>query len=283
MDMKRILQAIDGASTKPVEGSNDMKKFLQIVESTGPSNRLTQAESIAVQTYTAPEPRKTITSPVLNVNKDARPSMVGKYFKQIEEEFQESEQRYKDRSRQLAERVIKKISPQTKKKLKEETEGVDSVTLDIPLLIRLMEFAREDAQDDMTLHQVAERMIGMKEEGQALSMSDYKDIVGSIDEDAVDDFIAKGGKVVQGKYKPPRKSEKTDYGSKHIGGKRDAVAGKAGKTLGKAAKTNFKGDGKPVVNVEEAHGNSKIYDKCWTGFKKVPGKKRGEDGSCVKK
>lgn len=34
--------------------------------------------------------------------------------------------------------------------------------------------------------------------------------------------------------------------------------------------------------VEEAHGNSKIYDKCWTGYRKVPGKKRGEDGSCEK-
>ena len=34
--------------------------------------------------------------------------------------------------------------------------------------------------------------------------------------------------------------------------------------------------------VREAHGNSKIYDKCWTGYKKVPGKKRGEEGSCEK-
>jgi hypothetical protein len=34
--------------------------------------------------------------------------------------------------------------------------------------------------------------------------------------------------------------------------------------------------------VREAHGNSKIYDKCWTGYKKVPGKKRGEKGSCEK-
>jgi len=32
--------------------------------------------------------------------------------------------------------------------------------------------------------------------------------------------------------------------------------------------------------VAEAHGNSKIYDKCWTGFRKVPGKTRGEKGSC---
>jgi hypothetical protein len=28
--------------------------------------------------------------------------------------------------------------------------------------------------------------------------------------------------------------------------------------------------------------SSKIYDKCWTGYRKVPGKKRGEKGSCEK-
>jgi hypothetical protein len=32
----------------------------------------------------------------------------------------------------------------------------------------------------------------------------------------------------------------------------------------------------------ERHGNSKIYDKCWKGYRKVPGKSRGEKGSCVK-
>ena len=35
-------------------------------------------------------------------------------------------------------------------------------------------------------------------------------------------------------------------------------------------------------SINEAHPNSKIYDKCWTGHKKVPGKKRGEAGSCKK-
>jgi hypothetical protein len=37
-----------------------------------------------------------------------------------------------------------------------------------------------------------------------------------------------------------------------------------------------------AFEILEAHGNSKIYDKCWKGYKKVPGKKRGEKGSCVK-
>jgi hypothetical protein len=38
----------------------------------------------------------------------------------------------------------------------------------------------------------------------------------------------------------------------------------------------------PDCGMCEAHGNSKVYDKCWTGYKKVPGKKRGEEGSCKK-
>ena len=47
-------------------------------------------------------------------------------------------------------------------------------------------------------------------------------------------------------------------------------------------------DGRPIdvvydKEMDEAHPNNKIYDKCWKGYKKVPGKKRGEPGSCVKK
>jgi hypothetical protein len=72
-----------------------------------------------------------------------------------------------------------------------------------------------------------------------------------LDEDAVADFLARGGQIQTGRFHKPRKSEKTDYGSRHIGGVRDAVAGKAGKTLGKAAATNFKGGGKAVVGEQD--------------------------------
>jgi hypothetical protein len=102
MDMKKILSAIDGASKSKVD-SSDMKKFMSIVnEST--TNRLSVAEQMAVDHY-----QKDITNPVLNKDKDAKPSMIGKYFKKIEDELAESEQRYKDRAKQLAERVINKM------------------------------------------------------------------------------------------------------------------------------------------------------------------------------
>lgn len=37
------------------------------------------------------------------------------------------------------------------------------------------------------------------------------------------------------------------------------------------------------VDEGEQHGNSKIYKKCWNGYERVPGTKRGEEGSCRKK
>jgi peptidoglycan hydrolase-like protein with peptidoglycan-binding domain len=37
------------------------------------------------------------------------------------------------------------------------------------------------------------------------------------------------------------------------------------------------------VEEGERHGNDNMYDKCWDGYEKVPGKKRGEKGSCRKK
>ena len=61
------------------------------------------------------------------------------------------------------------------------SDEVDTVTMDVPLLLRMMEYAREDAQEDMDLHDVAERMIAMSKDG-PLSMDDYDSIVGSVEE-----------------------------------------------------------------------------------------------------
>lgn len=63
---------------------------------------------------------------------------------------------------------------------KEKTElanPVDTVTVDVPLLIRLLEYAREDAHTDMDLHDVAERLVKLSAQGGTLSMSDYSKII----------------------------------------------------------------------------------------------------------
>jgi hypothetical protein len=53
----------------------------------------------------------------------------------------------------------------------------DKITLDVPLFIRLLEYAREDAKTDMDLHNVAEKAIALSETGKTLTMSDYDSLV----------------------------------------------------------------------------------------------------------
>jgi hypothetical protein len=55
----------------------------------------------------------------------------------------------------------------------------DIITVDVPLFIRILEYAREDAQTDMDLHDVAEKIISLASSGKTLTMDDYSSIVGS--------------------------------------------------------------------------------------------------------
>jgi len=61
---------------------------------------------------------------------------------------------------------------------KDTTENPqDIVKLNVPLLIRLLEYAREDAETDMDLHDVTERLIKLSTKGSILDMEDYDSIV----------------------------------------------------------------------------------------------------------
>lgn len=55
-------------------------------------------------------------------------------------------------------------------------DAVDTVTLDVPLLLRMLEYAKEDAKSDLDLHDVTERMIELAKSG-TLSMQHYDNIV----------------------------------------------------------------------------------------------------------
>jgi hypothetical protein len=60
-----------------------------------------------------------------------------------------------------------------------EEDVVDTITMDVPLFIRMLEFAREDASTDMDLHDVAENAISLNKEKEFLSMEDYDSIIPS--------------------------------------------------------------------------------------------------------
>lgn len=53
----------------------------------------------------------------------------------------------------------------------------DIARLSIPLLIRLLEFAREDAKSDLDLHFVVENIIREHQKRPWLSMEQYKQLV----------------------------------------------------------------------------------------------------------
>lgn len=62
-------------------------------------------------------------------------------------------------------------------KLKENVNPIDKITMDIPLFIRMLEFAREDAKSDLDLHDATEKAIALSEIGRTLTMADYETIV----------------------------------------------------------------------------------------------------------
>jgi len=61
----------------------------------------------------------------------------------------------------------------------------DKITLDVPLFIRLLEYAREDAKTDMDLHNVAEKAIELSSTGDILTMTDYDKIVNMMGDDTL--------------------------------------------------------------------------------------------------
>ena len=63
-----------------------------------------------------------------------------------------------------------------------EEDPVDTITMDIPLFLRMLEYSREDASQDMDLHDVTEKANKLGKERGILSMEDYEEIVGAAED-----------------------------------------------------------------------------------------------------
>jgi hypothetical protein len=148
------------------------------------------------------------------------------------------------------------------------TEQLYDVFGDDQLFDALQELAKQNANADARpviidrMKEIGLEVPGMEPSNPGVTEADDISTFESDTEDAVAAFLSRGGEVQRGKYYKPRKSEKTDYGSRHIGGMRDAVAGKAGKTLGRSAATNFMGGGKAVVGEESGCNHTMEGEYC---------------------
>ena len=65
---------------------------------------------------------------------------------------------------------------------------MDTIQLDVPLFIRLLELAREDVKQDADLHDVAEIVTKLSQRG-PVTMADYNEIVKFMKEQGKEDEL----------------------------------------------------------------------------------------------
>jgi hypothetical protein len=62
--------------------------------------------------------------------------------------------------------------------IREQEDPTDIIAMDIPLFLRMLEWAKEEAAEDVDLHKVTERAIEAVKLRGLLSMEDYNDLIG---------------------------------------------------------------------------------------------------------
>lgn len=172
MDMKKFLQAVDNVeSNAPLD--NEMKKFISAVNTTTES---TNINNTTLKKYVD------LVNEEINVNRESKVQALTEKIKRKMSHTGSSHnlKKHLSQSHGLRKKTRKSGSHGAKHYLKYLDEGdqADTVTLDIPLMIRLLEYAKEDAQDDMALHRVAEQLINLSKDNEILSMEHYDSIVG---------------------------------------------------------------------------------------------------------
>ena len=75
---------------------------------------------------------------------------------------------------------LEKIKEFFSKSLPEQSQEdpTDLIAMDVPLFLRMLEWAKEEAAEDVDLHEVTERAIEAVKLRGLLSMEDYQDIIG---------------------------------------------------------------------------------------------------------
>jgi len=175
MDMKKILQAMDSVKTSaPIENTNDMKQFMSIVTEGSNPHKVALPIQMAMQHYAKPVEEELTT-------KQTRPSLLKQYMAEASAE-QDAVQSTKDASLKMyAQKIAYKVMGESADLRlgppNANSNPQDVVKVDIPLLMRLLEYAREDAQTDIDLHNVTEMLIKLSAKGNVLTMDHYNQIV----------------------------------------------------------------------------------------------------------
>jgi len=87
----------------------------------------------------------------------------------------------------------------------------DFVIMDVPLFIRMLEYAREDAKSDMDLHDVAEKLIKLSASGKPVTMKSYDSIVSKTSEEKPKSKSKTEPKAEPEKSLDEKKNSKPDF------------------------------------------------------------------------
>ena len=134
--------------------------------------------------------------------------------------------------------------------VKEEADKEDTVILDIPLLIRILELSREDIKTDADLHRVVERLIDIRKKG-TLTMDDYNFVAGLKEEFQIDEMKKAPDNMDADTIGVAREDSVCWTGYKRKPGTKKFAPGSCVKE-------------EPVV---EKKIMSKKDDPCWTGYR----------------
>jgi len=98
------------------------------------------------------------------------------------------------------EEIVSKSEIENSMNEAKEEDKVDTITMDIPLFLRMLEYSREDASQDMDLHDVTEKANLLGKERGILQMDDYDEIVGTAEDIKEGSTTFKVGDIVSKKY-----------------------------------------------------------------------------------
>lgn len=208
MDMKSLLQVLDNLSstidtTKKSEHPSQLSKYITLVEENNQKEKTLKQKEINKKAISIAK-KIMIKEEVNNIDQydyflsdlmvalelatDAirNPKLRKKYFDYLEKKRAQYGETYsialhKGVKNAREHQKAHPLEHDRVNSLIEEEDEIDKISMDVPLFIRMLEYAREDAKNDVELHKITERMLTLSKNKDILSINDYDTIVGQTD------------------------------------------------------------------------------------------------------
>jgi len=170
--------------------------------------------------------------------------------------------------------------PMKDKFVGEASNPVDTVTMDVPLMIRMFEYAREEAKSDMDLHDVAEKLIALGTGGSTLTMDNYEDIVSNVENGVEDHEMdeAVGDKLTDLEYGSSTSTQTPTVGGYHQ--RRDLETGSYTDYTDRgpiSTQTTYDKSGQ----MTSQHAQARVGDQSMARSRFYPKKRVGEAGETM--